>query len=146
MENNTAQTGNAVSVHYTGTFEDGTVFDSSHARGEPMTFTVGSGQLIEGFDTAVTGMTVGEVKNISLTPEQGYGPRNEEAVQEVPKTAFPNDFEFQEGQMVHAQNPDGTSFQAVIGAVGLDTVMVDMNHPMAGKNLNFEIELVNINQ
>tara|TARA_A100001515_G_C4572638_1_gene210235 strand:+ start:261 stop:593 length:333 start_codon:yes stop_codon:yes gene_type:complete len=110
-----------------------------------MSFTVGSGQLIEGFDTAVTGMTVGEVKTISLTPEQGYGPRSEEAVQEVPKTAFPKDFEFQEGKMVHAQNPDGSSFQAVIGAIGIETVMVDMNHPMAGKNLNFEIELVNIN-
>ena len=144
MENNTAQTGNTVSVHYKGTFDDGTVFDSSHSRGEPMTFTVGSGQLIEGFDSAVPGMTIGEVKTVSLTPAQGYGERSEEAVQEVPKTSFPNDFEFQEGQIVHAQNPDGTSFQAVLGAVGTDSVMVDMNHPMAGKNLNFEIELVDI--
>ena len=143
MENK-AQTGNIVSVHYQGTFDDGTVFDSSRSRGEPMTFEVGSGQLIEGFDSAVSGMTVGEVKTVALTPEQGYGPRSEEAVQEVPKTAFPNDFDFEAGQTVLAQNPDGSSFQAVIDSVGDDTVRVDMNHPMAGKNLNFEIELVNI--
>ena len=141
---NTAKTGNIVSVHYQGTFDDGSVFDSSHQRGEPMTFEIGSGQLISGFDSALPGMTVGEVKTVSLTPEQGYGTRNEEAIQEVPKTAFPNDFEFTEGQQVVAQNPDGSSFQAVLGAVNEQTVMVDMNHPMAGKNLNFEIELVNI--
>jgi peptidylprolyl isomerase len=141
---NTAQTGNTVSVHYTGTFEDGTVFDTSHNREEPMTFQVGAGQLIAGFDQAIPGMSVGEVKKVSLSPEEGYGPRLDEAMQEVPKTVFPNGFDFQEGQIVGAQNPDGSTFQAVVGSVGEDTVMVDMNHPMAGKSLNFEIELVNI--
>ena len=141
---NTAQTGNTVSVHYTGTFEDGTVFDTSHNREEPMTFQVGAGQLIAGFDQAIPGMSVGEVKKVSLSPEEGYGPRLDEAMQEVPKTVFPNGFDFQEGQIVGAQNPDGSTSQAVVGSVGEDTVMVDMNHPMAGKSLNFEIELVNI--
>ena len=140
----TVQTGNTVSVHYTGTFEDGTVFDTSHNRGEPITFQVGNGQLIAGFDQALPGMAVGEVKKVSLSPEEGYGPRIDEAVQEVPKTAFPSDFDFQEGRTVAGVNPDGSSFQAVVGAVSEDTVEVDMNHPMAGKSLNFEIELVNI--
>ena len=141
---NIAQSGNTVSVHYTGTFEDGTVFDTSHTRGEPMTFQVGSGQLIPGFDQALPGMTVGETKNVQLTPDQGYGPRVGDAVQEVPKTSFPSDFDFQEGQTIAAVNPDGTTFPAIVERVGDSTVVVDMNHPMAGKNLNFEIELVNI--
>ena len=141
---NIAKTGNTVSVHYTGTFEDGTVFDTSHDRGEPITFQVGGGQLIAGFDQALPGMAVGEVKKVSLSPEEGYGPRVDEAIQEVPKTAFPAGFDFQEGQTVGAKNPDGSTFQAVVGSVGEDTVTIDMNHPMAGKSLNFEIELVNI--
>ena len=141
---NTVQTGNTVSIHYKGTFDDGTVFDSSRERGEPMTVTVGDGSLISGFEAALSGMTLGEVKNISLTPDQAYGDRVQEAIQEVPKSSFPEGFEFNQGATVYGQTPDGNPFPAVIAEESDTTVTLDLNHPMAGKNLNFEIELVNL--
>jgi peptidylprolyl isomerase len=109
-----------------------------------MTFQVGAGQLIAGFDESVPGMTVGEVKNISLTPEQAYGPVIEEAVQTVEKTQFPPDFPFEVGATVSGYAENGQPMAAKIQNEDETTVTLDMNHPMAGKNLNFEIELVSI--
>ena len=96
----TANNGDNVSVHYTGTLNDGTKFDSSHDRGEPISFTVGAGQMIAGFDSAVNGMVVGETKSITLEPDQAYGAKNPEAIQVAPKTEFPEGFEFIEGGVV----------------------------------------------
>lgn len=138
------QTGQTVSIHYTGTFDDGTEFDSSRNRGEPLAVQVGVGQVIPGFDEALQGMTIGEVKNISLTPDSAYGPRNEEAVQSVPLSAFPEDFQLVEGAQVQGQGPAGPIL-ATIQSWNESTVTVDMNHPLAGKSLNFEIELVSVN-
>lgn len=146
MQNNKVENGDTVSVHYRGTLDDGTEFDSSHTRGEPMTFQVGSGQLISGFDDAVPGMTEGEVKNIALTPDQAYGPVVTEAVQVVEKTQFPPEFPFEVGQTVSGYGENGAPMAATIQELGDNTVTLDMNHPMAGKNLNFEIELVSIHQ
>ena len=141
---NQAENGNTVSVHYVGTFPDGTEFDSSRARGETMSFTVGSGQLIAGFDQAVNGMTVGETKNITLPPAEAYGDIQEGLTTTVSHTAFPTDYNFVVGQQVMGQNEAGAPVVATISEV-LDTeVILDMNHPMAGKTLNFSIELVSI--
>ena len=135
--------GSTVSVHYRGTFDDGTEFDSSHDRGETLVFEVGAGQMIPGFDVAVVGMTTGETKSVSLTPDQAYGDVNEEAFVDIPKTNFPEGFEYSEGTLVQ-----GNTFQGpvtgVITEVKDDTVNVNFNHPLAGKDLNFEIELVEI--
>ena len=140
----TAKNGDNVSVHYTGTFDDGTKFDSSHDRGEPISFTVGAGQMISGFDDAVNGMNVGQTKSVKLQPEQAYGNANPDAIQVAPKTEFPEGFEFIEGGVVQGQYPNGQPFQATISEVRENDVTVDFNHPMAGKTLNFEIELVSI--
>lgn len=140
----TAKNGDNVSVHYTGTFNDGTKFDSSHDRGEPISFTVGAGQMISGFDSAVNGMNVGESKTVTLPPDQAYGDSNPDAIQSVPKTEFPDGFEFIEGGVVQGQYPNGQPFRATITEVRESEATVDFNHPMAGKTLNFEIELVSI--
>ena len=138
------ENGSKVSVHYRGTLNDGTEFDSSHSRGEPITFQVGSGEMISGFDSALPGMEVGETKNITLTPDQAYGESNPENVADVPKTSFPPEFEFQVSGMVQGQNQLGQPMMGTINEVKEETVTIDFNHPMAGKDLNFEIQLVSI--
>tara|TARA_R110002073_G_C9099577_1_gene548596 strand:- start:96 stop:533 length:438 start_codon:yes stop_codon:yes gene_type:complete len=143
---NAVQSGQTVSVHYRGTLDDGSEFDNSRTRGEAMQVEVGSGQLIAGFDAALMGMTVGEVKNIHLGAEDAYGLIHEEAVQEAPKDLFPADFVFKTGEMVQGQTPTGQPVMAKIVEEKESTVVLDMNHPLAGKDLNFEIELVNIEQ
>ena len=137
--------GNTVSVHYRGTFtENGEEFDSSYNRGESLTFQVGSGQMIKGFDQGVIGMKIGDTKTIKLHPEDAYGFRNEEAVQEVPKNQFPADFSYNVGSTVQGQNPDGQQITAQIISEQTDTVTLDFNHPLASKTLNFDIELLSI--
>ena len=138
------ENGKNVSVHYVGKFDDGTEFDSSRTRGETLSFEVGSGQLITGFDNAVVGMTVGETKSIKLSPDEGYGPSNPEAVQDVSIDMFPENFEFVVGATVVGQNETGNQMVAKIESVTDESVKLDFNHPMAGKNLNFEIEVMEI--
>ena len=138
----TAKNGDNVSVHYVGTLNDGTKFDSSRDRGEPISFTVGAGQMISGFNDAVVDMNVGETKTITLEPDQAYGDLNPDAIQEFPKDQFPENFEFISGGVVQGQYPDGSGFTATITEVKDSTATLDFNHPMAGKTLNFEIELV----
>jgi FKBP-type peptidyl-prolyl cis-trans isomerase 2 len=143
---NTVQSGQKVSVHYRGTFDDGSEFDNSRNRGQAMEVQVGTGQLIAGFDAALLGMTVGEVKNIHLNAEEAYGPIHEAAVQETPKDLFPPDFVFKTGEMIQGNAPTGQPILAKIVEEKESTVVLDMNHPLAGKDLNFEIELLNIEQ
>jgi len=143
---NIVQSGQKVSVHYRGTFDDGSEFDNSRNRGEVMQVEVGSGQLIAGFDTALLGMTVGEVKNIHLNVDEAYGPVDDDAVQEAPKNLFPPDFTFNAGEVVQGQASTGEPIIAMIVEEKESTVILDMNHPLAGKDLNFEIELLNIEQ
>ena len=138
------ENGNTVSVHYRGTLNDGTEFDSSHSRGEPLTFQVGAGQMIRGFDAALPGMAVGETKSITLTPDQAYGDSNPEAITDIPKTAFPDGFDYQVDAMIQGQNDMGQPLVGTINEVKENDVTIDFNHPMAGKDLNFEIELVSI--
>ena len=143
---NTVQSGQTVGVHYRGTLDDGSEFDNSRNRGEVMQVEVGSGQLIAGFDTALLGMTVGEVKNIHLNVDEAYGPVDDDAVQEAPKNLFPPDFTFNAGEVVQGQASTGEPIIAMIVEEKESTVILDMNHPLAGKDLNFEIELLNIEQ
>tara|TARA_A200000159_G_scaffold151250_1_gene161245 strand:- start:710 stop:1156 length:447 start_codon:yes stop_codon:yes gene_type:complete len=141
---NQVKSGNTVSVHYVGTLNDGTEFDSSRARGEAMSFTVGSGQLIAGFDQAVHGMTIGETKTVTLSPAEAYGDVQENLTQTVPTNAFPEGFDFTVGNQVMGHGPGGTPVVATIKEIQDAEIILDMNHPMAGKTLNFNIELVSI--
>tara|TARA_R110000824_G_scaffold18802_1_gene73840 strand:- start:1861 stop:2331 length:471 start_codon:yes stop_codon:yes gene_type:complete len=143
MTKTTVETGNMVTIHYKGTLEDGTEFDSSYNRPEPMVVTVGAGQLIEGFDSALSGMEVGESKTVTLPAEDAYGPRDEEANVTLDKDVFPDDFEFTDGMSVPLSGPDGT-FMATLSDITDETVSADFNHPMAGKDLTFEIEVLSI--
>ena len=139
-----AENGNTVSVNYKGTLNDGTVFDNSYDRGEPITFEVGSGQMISGFDSAILGMQEGETKSFTVSCADAYGERVEKNVQNIPRQAFPPDFKFVEGATVQGNQPDGRQFLAKIVSQTDEAVMLDFNHPLAGQDLNFEIELMNL--
>ncbi|MCB1859399.1 MAG: peptidylprolyl isomerase [Gammaproteobacteria bacterium] len=138
-----AKSGDTVKIHYTGTLEDGTQFDSSAGR-DPLEFTLGSGQVIAGFDKAVQGMLVGDKKSVNIPSEDAYGPRHEQMIHEVPKSALPDGLEPTQGMALQAQSPDGQVVNLTVVGVAEDSITVDGNHPLAGKDLNFDIELVAI--
>ncbi|NNK32494.1 MAG: peptidylprolyl isomerase [Xanthomonadales bacterium] len=138
-----AKAGDTVKIHYTGTLDDGTQFDTSVGR-EPLEFTLGSGQVIPGFEKAVEGMAVEEKKTVNIAAEDAYGPRHDQMIQEVPKSALPPDLEPEEGMALQAQGQDGQPIRLTVTAVGEDSITVDGNHPLAGKALNFDLELVSI--
>ncbi len=138
-----AQAGQTVKVHYTGTLDDGTQFDSSAGR-EPLEFTLGNGSVIAGFDEAVTGMSVGENKTITIPSDQAYGEHNPEMVQNVPREAIPSDIELETGMVLNAQGPDGHTLNFTVTSFDEQQVTVDGNHPLAGKDLTFALELVEV--
>ncbi len=138
-----AADGNTVKIHYTGTLEDGSQFDSSEGR-EPLEFTIGSGQVIVGFDNACRGMIVGDKKTVTLPPDEAYGEHNPEMVAEVERSMMPDDLEPEIGMPMHAQGPNGEMLNFVIIDFNDETVTVDGNAPLAGKALTFEIEMVEI--
>ena len=138
-----AKSGDTVKIHYTGTLDDGTQFDSSAGR-DPLEFTVGSGQVIPGFDQAVEGMAVGDTKDVHIAAEDAYGPRHDQMIQEVPRSALPDDMEPEVGMGLQARRPDGAMLDLTVTAVGEESITVDGNHPLAGKALNFSLELVEI--
>lgn len=138
-----AKAGDTVKIHYTGTLDDGTEFDSSRGR-EPLEFQLGSGQVIPGFDRAVDGMAVGESKTVAIPAGDAYGERQEDMVQEVPRSALPPDMEPEVGMALGARSQDGAEMRLTVTAVAAETITVDGNHPLAGKALNFAIELVSI--
>jgi len=134
--------GDIIKVHYTGTFNDGTVFDSSETQGRPMKFEVGARQLIEGFDSSVLGKEVGDEYSIMLEPTKAYGEYNESLTEQVPKTQFPKEPKPQVGMMLQLMGPDGHSATATIKNISEEIITIDLNHPMAGKTLNFKIKIV----
>jgi len=140
------ENGNNVKVHYKGTLTNGEQFDSSYDRGETLPFTVGAGQMIKGFDAAVVGMEVNDKKTVTIPSAEAYGPRVEDAVQDVPKTIFPPDFEFRINETVTGADQNGQPLIAKILEENEETVKLDLNHPLAGEDLTFEIELVEITQ
>jgi peptidylprolyl isomerase len=135
--------GDTVSVHYTGSLQDGTIFDSSRGR-DPLTFTVGAGQMITGFDNAVRGMKVNEVKTVTLPPEQAYGPRRSDLIITMAHDKFPKDMTLTVGQKVSLQNNLGQQLTATVIEIKDTEVVLDANHELAGKTLIFEIELIKI--
>ncbi|MEN8180602.1 MAG: peptidylprolyl isomerase [Pseudomonadota bacterium] len=138
-----AKTGDTVKVHYTGTLTDGSQFDSSRG-GEPLEFTIGSGQLINGFNTAVDGMSVGDSKTVTIPSDQAYGARNPDMVQVVPRSAMPADLELDKGMVLSANSPDGQSLNFTVVEFDDEKVTVDGNHPLADQDLTFDLELMAI--
>ena len=138
-----AKVGDTIKVHYTGTLDDGTVFDSSVGR-EPLEFTIGLGQMIPGFDKGVVGLNLSESKTITIPADQAYGPYRADLVQVVARDQFPTDSELEVGQMLQASQPDGTIIFVTVTNVTDSDVTLDANHRLAGKNLTFEIQLVEI--
>ena len=131
-------------THYKGTFNDGTQFDSSYDRGEPLEFVCGAGQMIKGFDAAVADMEVGQVVDIHLMPEEAYGMPNPEAIFTVEIAELPGSEDLEVGQQVYLSNQYGQPFPVKVNAKDEKTITFDANHEMAGKELNFEIELVEV--
>lgn len=139
-----ANVGKTLKVHYTGTFNDGTKFDSSYDRGEPLEFVCGAGMMIKGFDRAVADMEIGQIKDIHLMPEEAYGLPDPNAIFHVEISQLPGAEELEEGQQVYLQNEMGQPFPVMVVAKEAGIITFDANHEMAGKELNFKIELVEI--
>lgn len=137
------KSGDVVKVHYTGKLTNGEQFDSSVGR-EPLEFTVGAGQMIKGFDDALPGMIVGDKKTINIQPEDAYGQRSEEAIIPFPLENVPADMKLESGMMLTLSNQQGQPVPVVVMEVTEDVVMLDANHFLAGKELVFDIELVEI--
>lgn len=136
--------GDQIKVHYIGTLNDGTEFDNSRKRNEPIAFKAQTGQMIKGFDDAVIGMSVGDKKTINIPSAEAYGPQVGAAIMPVPKTSFPPDFVLKVGEMVQGQTESGQPLQALVIELRDEEVILDMNHPLAGEDLNFDLELMSI--
>lgn len=136
--------GDIVAVEYVGTLDNGGIFDSSE-KGGPLEFRVGGGQVLQGFEDAVLGMEIGEKKNIRLEPSQGYGEYSKNLVETIPRSSIPNNEKLTEDTMLLVSLPDGSKIPASITAITEETVTLDMNHPLAGEVLHFEIKVVGIN-
>lgn len=140
-----AKKGDTVKVHYTGKLTTGEVFDSSEENGNgPLEFTIGEGDVIPGFDEAVIGMSSGEEKTVTIPVDQAYGPRMEELVAEVEREYLPQDAEPKLGQQYEVTQDDGQVFNVTVTEMNDTTVTLDANHPLAGRDLVFEIKLVEI--
>lgn len=136
--------GQFVKVHYTGRLENGEIFDSSEGRG-PLEFQVGSGQVISGFENQIVGMAVNEKKTFALSPEEAYGERDEKLEQVFPRSELPSSFEPSVGEVLALQTPDGSRLHATIVDVTPESITIDLNHPLAGHNITFDIEVIEIN-
>ena len=139
----TAQNGNHVKVHYTGKLTDGTVFDSSQGR-EPLAFTLGQGNMIPGFEKGVLGMAVGDTKTVNIQPEEAYGERRDDLLIKVPIDQVPADITPEIGMQLAVNQPDGRQVPVVIAEVNEIEITLDANHHLAGRELVFEIELVEV--
>ncbi|MEX0660219.1 MAG: peptidylprolyl isomerase [Balneolaceae bacterium] len=135
--------GDTVKVHYTGKLKDGSVFDTSAER-EPLEFKLGEGQLIPGFEKAVVGLNVGDSTEVDIPSDEAYGEAREDLIINVPKDQLPDDVEPQVGMQLQVNQPDGQPVPVRIAEVGDTELKLDANHPLAGKDLSFEIELVEI--
>ncbi len=138
-----AKLGDTVKVHYRGFFDDGTEFDSSFDR-EPFEFVLGADMVIPGFENAVVGMEVGETRTIHISPEEGYGEHRDDLVIEIEKSKIPPHINPEVGLVLQVSSDDGEISHVTVTAVNEDSVTLDGNHPLAGKELNFEIQLVEI--
>lgn len=138
-----AKKGDSVKIHYKGTLDDGTVFDSSEGR-DPLGFTIGSGQVIPGFEEVVNGMTVGEKKNVTIPSDKAYGAHDPQMVITAPRTQVPPDLNPEAGQQLEMGGPNGELVRVVVVELNDEHIILDANPPLAGKDLTFDIELVAI--
>jgi peptidylprolyl isomerase len=138
-----AKSGDTVRIHYTGKLTDGTQFDSSSGR-DPLEFTVGAGQIIPGLDKEIDGMELGAQQTVTVPAEQAYGPHDPQKVQSVPRSAIPANIDVKPGIQLQAQTQDGGTLMLLVTEVRDDALTVDANHPLAGKDLVFDVELVEI--
>jgi len=136
--------GDKVKIHYEGTLEDGTMFDSSEKHGSPIEFEVGSGQVIKGFDDAVIGMEKDQEKDIKLQPSEAYGEQNPELVKKIPAENLPKEQEVKPGMVLMMGLPNGAQIPAKVMDVNEKEATLDLNHPLAGKVLNFKLKVVDI--
>ena len=139
----TAKQGDTVHIHYTGTLDDGSVFDSSEGR-DPLTITLGSGQVIPGFENAALGMEVGETKKARLVVDDAYGERRDDLLLDVPREQLPDDLEVDIGTPLQLQQEDGSAVPVTVTALTEESITLDANHPLAGQPLTFELTLVAI--
>jgi peptidylprolyl isomerase len=138
-----AKTGDTVRIHYTGTLPDGSTFDSSAGR-DPLEFTLGTGQVIPGFDKAVDGMALGETKTVEIVADDAYGVRDPNGIQSFPREKVPDDIPLDIGTRLQLSTPSGQPVMVTVSEVTEEEVILDANHPLAGQDLTFEIELVEI--
>ncbi|WP_300599598.1 peptidylprolyl isomerase [Niabella sp.] len=138
-----AKKGDKVKVHYHGKLTTGETFDSSEGR-DPLPFEIGSGMVIKGFDDGVTGMAVGDKKTITIPAEEAYGAVNPDMIIEMPKDRLPQDMEVEVGMPLVMSDPQGQQFQVTVKEITEDKIVLDANHPLAGKDLVFDLELVEI--
>ncbi|HID10482.1 MAG TPA: peptidylprolyl isomerase [Candidatus Latescibacteria bacterium] len=138
-----AKQGDTVRVHYTGKLEDGTVFDTS-LGGEPLEFTIGEGEIIPGFEEAVIGMQPGESKTVTVPSERAFGPHRDELVVEVGRDQFPPHLHPEVGQEYQMRQPDGHMIPVRVVEVSEEAITLDANHPLAGKDLTFEVQLLEV--
>ncbi len=138
-----AKNGDTVRINYTGTLQDGQAFDSSEGR-DPLEFVLGSGQIIPGLDAAISGMAVGDTKTVQVPSDQAYGAVNENARQAVPRSEIPDNVPLDLGTQLQMQTPQGQVVQVTVAEVTADEVTLDANHPLAGKDLTFAIEIMGI--
>ncbi|TFL16858.1 FKBP-type peptidyl-prolyl cis-trans isomerase [Jannaschia formosa] len=138
-----ATAGTTVSLHYTGTLADGTTFDTSEGR-DPLTFEMGAGQIIPGLEAAVDGMAEGDSKTVTIPAADAYGARRDEAIQQVPREAVPDHIPLDLGTQLQVQTPDGQTMPVTVAEVTEAHVTLDANHPLAGQDLTFALELVKV--
>lgn len=139
----TVEKGKDVQVHYTGTLASGEVFDSSDGR-DPLQVTIGRGQLIGGFEDNLMGMQLNEKKRFTLEPEEAYGHRDESAMRQFSRQDLPSDLQVEEGQLLALKTPEGQQIPARVVQLGQESITLDLNHPLAGESLTFDIEVVAI--
>jgi peptidylprolyl isomerase len=140
-----AKQGDTVKVHYKGTLTDGTVFDSTYEQ-EPLEFTIGEGKIIPGFEESVVGMEEGQTKDVSVAPEQAYGDYNENGVVNFPRENLPEDINPELGMTLQMTTPEEQTVYVTVTEIEDETITLDANHPLAGKDLHFQIELLEVNQ
>ncbi|SDB37340.1 FKBP-type peptidyl-prolyl cis-trans isomerase SlpA [Flavobacteriaceae bacterium MAR_2010_188] len=140
---NQVKENNTVKVHYTGKLADGRVFDTSEGK-KPLEFTLGKGDMIPGFEKGLIDMKVNEKKTIKVSKEEGFGEAREELIQEVPKSQLPEDMNVEEGMSLVSKTPDGQEHNLVVKEIKEESIIVDANHPLAGKDIIFDLEVVEI--
>lgn len=137
--------GDTIKVHYEGKLDDGSVFDSSEKHGQPLEFEVGAGKVIKGFDSQVEGMEKGEEKEFKIESKDAYGDHNPQLIKKIPKEQLPKDQEVKPGMMLGVGLPNGQQLPATVTEVGEKEITLDMNHPLAGKDLTFKIKVEDVN-